>query len=77
MAINKRTYILPKGTEPTADVISTLIGSTKRAEEVKTYNVLEKYYNAEKIVQGDGDAPQAVTAYAGYIINMIFSFSTT
>ncbi len=70
MAINKRTYILPKGTEPTADVISTLIGSTKRAEEVKTYNVLEKYYNAEKIVQGDGDAPQAVTAYARYIVGL-------
>lgn len=70
MAINKRTYILPKGTEPTADVISTLIGSTKRAEEVKTYNVLEKYYNAEQIVQGDGDAPQAVTAYARYIVGL-------
>lgn len=70
MAINKRTYILPKGTEPTADVISTLIGSTKRAEEVKTYNVLEKYCNAEKIVQGDGDAPQAVTAYARYIVGL-------
>ena len=43
MAINKRTYILPKGTEPTADVISTLMVARKRAEEVKTYNVLEKY----------------------------------
>ena len=42
MAINKRTYILPKGTEPTADVITTLLGSTKRAHAVKTKNVLEK-----------------------------------
>ena len=35
MAINKRTYILPKGTEPTAQVIADLLGSTKRAQEVR------------------------------------------
>ncbi len=32
MAINKRTYILPKGTEPTSQVIADWLVTTKSAQ---------------------------------------------
>lgn len=72
MAINKRTYILPKGTEPTAQVIADLLGSTKRAQEVRKYDVLERYYNAETIAQDPEYETKlvSVTAYARYIVGL-------
>lgn len=72
MAINKRTYILPKGTEPTAQVISDLLGSVKRAQEVKKYDLLERYYNAEAIAQDPEYEKKlvSVTAYARYIVGL-------
>lgn len=72
MAINKRTYILPKGTEPTAQVISDLLSSVKRTNEVKKYDLLEKYYNAEAITQDNSHKEPliAVTAYARYIVGL-------
>lgn len=72
MAINKRTYILPKGTEPTGKVISDLLGSVKRSQEIKKYNLLEQYYNAEAITQrNDHKEPLiSVTAYARYITGL-------
>lgn len=71
MAINKRMYVLPKNTEPTGEVISTLIGSVKRADELKRYNELDKYYNAERIVEEDDSEPLvAVTAFARYITGL-------
>ncbi len=72
MAINKRTYILPKGTEPTAQVIADLLGSVKRAQEVRKYDVLERYYNAETIAQDPEYETKlvSVTAYARYIVGL-------
>ena len=72
MAINKRTYILPKGTEPTAEVISDLLGSVKRTQEVKKYDLLEQYYNAEAITQDNSHKEPliAVTAYSRYITSL-------
>ncbi len=72
MAINKRTYILPKGTEPTAQVIADLLSSVKRTNEVKKYDLLEKYYNAEAITQDNSHKEPliAVTAYARYIVGL-------
>ncbi len=72
MAINKRTYILPKGTEPTAEVIADLLGSVKRTQEVKKYDLLEQYYNAEAITQDNSHKEPliAVTAYSRYITSL-------
>lgn len=71
MAINKRTYVLPKNTEPTAEVVTTLIESVKRQQEIRGYDLLEKYYNAEKITQEERSEPLvAMTAYARYIVGL-------
>ena len=71
MAINKRMYVLPKGTEPTGDVIQTLISSVKRANELRRYNELDQYYNAEKVVgEEDSEPLVAVTAFARYITGL-------
>lgn len=71
MAINKRMYVLPKGTEPTGAVVSMLIESEKRKKELRRYEELEKYYNAEKVVGEEGSEPLvAVTAFARYITGL-------
>ena len=71
MAINKRMYVLPKGTQPTGEVISTLISSVKRKTELRRYDELDKYYNAEKIVEEEGSEQLvAVTAFARYITGL-------
>lgn len=72
MTINKRTYILPKNTQPTAKIIADLLGSIKRIQEVKKYHLLEQYYNAEAITKDDAHKEPliAVTAYARYIVGL-------
>ncbi len=72
MTINKRTYILPKNTQPTAKIIADLLGSIKRIQEVKKYHLLEQYYNAEAIIKDDAHKEPliAVTAYARYIVEL-------
>ena len=71
MAINKRMYVLPKGTEPTGEVVQTLISSVKRADELRRYNELDQYYNAEKVVgEEDSEPLVAVTAFARYITGL-------
>lgn len=72
MTINKRTYILPKNTQPTAKIIADLLGSIKRIQEVKKYHLLEQYYNAEAIIKDDVHKEPliAVTAYARYIVEL-------
>lgn len=76
MAINKRVYILPKDTEPTAAVISGLLDSTKRKKEIKQYDLLEKYYNGEAVRSDlENDEPlRSVTDFPRYITSLFVGY---
>lgn len=68
--IQPKTYILPAGTEPTASVVSALIGSQARKKDIRTYNKLAMYYDSQPVVSRP--APHqvnVVTNHALYIVN--------
>lgn len=68
--IQPKTYILPAGTEPTAEVVSALIDSQARKKDIRTYNKLEAYYDSQPVVSRP--APHQVnviTNHALYIVN--------
>lgn len=68
MAINKM-FTLPKGTEPTDKIVSGLLASTQRKEQLKLYNKLYDYYMSEAITSRP--APNkllAITNHARYIV---------
>lgn len=64
----KKVYYLPKGTEPTAQVINNLLTGTIRKKQIEHYNKLEAYMMNEAVVSRE--APHrilAVTNFARYI----------
>ena len=64
----KKVYYLPKGTEPTAQVINNLLTGTIRKKQIGHYNKLEAYMMNEAVVSRE--APHkilAVTNFARYI----------
>lgn len=68
MAINKM-FTLPKGTEPTDKIVSGLLASTQRKEQLKLYDKLYDYYMSEAITSRP--APNkllAITNHARYIV---------
>jgi len=64
----KKVYYLPKGTEPTAQVINNLLTGTIRKKQIEHYNKLEAYMMNEAVASRE--APHqilAVTNFARYI----------
>lgn len=64
-----KIYTLPRGTEPTEEVINMLITSKQRKSDIDHYNLLDKYYLNEAVTSRD--APHsllAITNHARYIV---------
>ena len=64
----QKVYYLPKGTEPTKEVINNLLTGNARKSEVDYYNRLEAYMRSEPVTERP--APHqilAVTNHARYI----------
>lgn len=68
MAINKM-FTLPKGTQPTDSIVTGLLKSTQRQDQLELYNKLYGYYMSEPMTSRPAPNPlTAVTNHARYIV---------